>query len=112
MSSRSRYLARYEAPVEVRVVSDEYFSLEHTHQVRCHPLENGRVLHHVPGDVRQSADKRRNRTLRIDERLEHIDDLAVTDDYRGDLRDLVVEPVAAAGSLRVDDDIRETVQWI
>src|SRR3954467_7143115 len=48
------------APVEVRVMRDEDATVEHAEQLIADLGEGWRALHHLPGDVRQTADPRRD----------------------------------------------------
>jgi hypothetical protein len=91
-------------------VRDEHVSAEHLQQLVAQRLERRGVLHHSPRDVREPSDKRRNGAAWIDKRLEHVDDLSLTNHDCGNLGDAVAVQRASTGRLDVDDDVGKGIE--
>ncbi len=85
---------------------------EHAHEIVADVAEARRVLHHLPVDLRERRDHRRDRALGIHQRLERLRDDAVAHHDSRDLRDAVAGPRARARGLDVDDDVGQRPELV
>ena len=93
---------RDEAPIEPGIVRDEDMPLEHAEELIANLGKTRGVSDHRRCDVRQSRDHRRNRPLRIDQRVEDGLRRSIADKDHRDLRDAVTGGSARSGGLDVD----------
>src|SRR5205814_8211386 len=92
-SRRTTYFRRKKPPIEIRVVRNEHVAGQHLEQLRLELGEAWRIFHHLPRDLRESRNERRNGPLRIHETLEHFRNFSISNHNRRDFDDTVTAVV-------------------